>query len=82
MSSALEVDALLADRLAGVVDRSEGQDLVRAVAQLRAAMDRLPLVAPAAPGSGGSGDGGRDERGRVLELLDRPAAVGDSAHAG
>jgi hypothetical protein len=77
MTTALEVDALLADRLAAVVDKSEGQDLVRAVAQLRAAMDRLPLVAPAAV-SGGDGGG---ERGRVLQLLDGPPQVGDSAHA-
>jgi hypothetical protein len=78
ITTAGEVDAMLADRLAAVVDKSEGQDLVRAVAQLRSAMDRLPLAEPG-PAVTGDGDGGR---GRVLELIDRPPQVGDSSHAG
>ena len=72
---------LIADRLAGELDRSKGPELTKAVAEFQRALALLPLDAPA-PLNGGSGDGGDGGRGRVLELLDRPAAVGDSSHTG
>lgn len=70
MSPGLEVQALIADKLAFVVDSAEASDVPRAVAELQRAVALLPLGVDAPCADPG---GVLDERGRVLELLDRPA---------
>lgn len=81
-----ELRAVLAERLADVVDRAaaagDGPAMERAAGRLLEAIGRLPLDEPQdetpAGGVSGGSDGGRA---RVVELLDRAPAVGDASHA-
>jgi hypothetical protein len=77
ITTAVEVDVLLADRLAGIADVADEDEFVRVAPQLRAALDRLPLERVEAP----VGSGDDDPRGRVLHALDSPPALGHSANA-
>jgi hypothetical protein len=81
MTAEHEVRALIAERYAKAVDdaAAAGDDaaLLRAGDKLLEVMDTLPIRTAARGEGHGSGD---NDRARVLELVDSPPTVGDTAH--
>lgn len=81
-----EVDVLMADRWAELIDRAsaagDGDMLARFAVRLSATLDRLPIEPADAVGGGSPhvGSSGRD--GKLLELVDGPPTLGDAADAG
>jgi hypothetical protein len=75
-----EVRALLAERLADLVDRaardSDAKVLQSASSDLLDVLDTLPIR----PAREGGEDDGANARGRVLELIDSGPTMGDGAN--
>ena len=79
-----EVTALLAARVAALVDRyageADGDRMLKAAKDLRELMDTLPIRKLTGEGGEEVPGDGTSERGALLLVMDGPPKVGDSAH--